>query len=70
MKIIKAFGFQYSDWSWYRSSEVRFVCSWWEERTCKIIDFTVPGGSKIEDKEKEDIKISRSKKGFTEDLEC
>ena len=40
-----------------------------KRRTCKIIDFTVPGDSKIEDKEKEDIKISRSKKGFTEDLE-
>ena len=39
-------------------------------RTCKIIDATVPGDSKIEEKEKKDTKVSRSKKAVTEDLEC
>ena len=41
-----------------------------KRRTCKIIDFAVPGDSRIEKKEREDRKISRSKKGVTEDLEC
>ena len=42
-----------------------------QRRTCKIINFAVPGDSRIEEKEKERTeKISRSKKGFTEDLEC
>ena len=39
-------------------------------RTCKIIDFAVPRDSRIEEKEKENRKVSRSKKGVTEDLEC
>ena len=38
--------------------------------TCKIIDFAVPGNSRIEEKEREDSKESRSKKGITKDLEC
>ena len=39
-----------------------------KERSCKIIDFAVPGDSRIE-KEK-DRKISRLGKGVTEDMEC
>ena len=42
-----------------------------KKRTCKIIDFAIPGDSRIEEKEKEKIeKYLRSKKGVTEDLEC
>ena len=40
-----------------------------KERICKIIDFAVPGDSRIEEKEK-DRKISRLGKGVTEDMEC
>ena len=40
-----------------------------KERSCKIIDFAVPGDSRIEEKEK-DRKISRLGKGVTEDMEC
>ena len=40
-----------------------------KERICKIIDFAVPGYSRIEEKEK-DRKISRLGKGVTEDMEC
>ena len=40
-----------------------------KERICKIIDFAVPGDSRIEEKEK-DRKISRLGKGVTEDTEC
>ena len=38
-----------------------------KERSCKIIDFAVPGDSRIEEK---DRKISRLGKGVTEDMEC
>ena len=40
-----------------------------KERSYKIIDFAVPGDSRIEEKEK-DRKISRLGKGVTEDMEC
>ena len=40
-----------------------------KERSCKIIDFAVPGDSRIEEKQK-DRKISRLGKGVTEDMEC
>ena len=36
-----------------------------KEKSCKIIDFAVPGDSRIEDR-----KISRLRKGVTEDMEC
>ena len=39
------------------------------DRSCKIINFAVPGDSRIEGKEK-DRKISRLGKGVTEDMEC
>ena len=42
-----------------------------KERSCKIIDFPVPGDSRIEEKEKDKIeKISRLGKGVTEDMKC
>ena len=42
-----------------------------KERNCKIIDFAVPGDSRIEEKEKDKIeKVSRVGKGVTEDIEC
>ena len=41
-----------------------------EERSCKIIDFAIPGDSKIEEKKKGKIEISRLGKGVTEDMEC
>ena len=37
-----------------------------KERSCKIIDFAVPGDSRIEEKDK----ISRLGKGVTEDMGC
>ena len=40
-----------------------------KERICKIIDFLVPGYSRIEEKEK-DTKISRLGRSVTEDMEC
>ena len=40
-----------------------------KERSCKIIDFAVPGDSRIEEKEK-DRKVSRVGKEVTEDMEC
>ena len=40
-----------------------------KDRSCKIIDFVVPGDSRIEEKEKE-RKTSRLGKGVTEDMEC
>ena len=40
-----------------------------KRRTCKIIHFAVPGVGEGEG-EREDRKVSRSKKGVTEDLEC
>ena len=39
------------------------------EKSRKIIDFAVPGDSRIEEKEK-DRKVSRLGKGVTEDMEC
>ena len=39
------------------------------ERSCKIIDFAVPGDSRTEEKEKDKI-VSRFGKGVTEDMEC
>ena len=44
-------GFQYSDWSCYRPDLVVVD----KERSCKIIDFAVPGDSRIEEKEKDKI---------------
>ena len=41
-----------------------------KERSCKIIDFAVPGDSRIEEKEKDDRKISRLGKGVTGDTDC
>ena len=38
-------------------------------RSCKVIDFAVPGDSRIEKKEK-DRKMSRIGKGVTKDMEC
>ena len=38
-----------------RSSETRFGCSCKKERSCKIIDFAVPGDDEIEKKEKDKI---------------
>ena len=40
-----------------------------KRRTCKMIDFPVSRDSRNVE-EKEDIKVSRSKKRVTEDLEC
>ena len=40
------------------------------EKSCKIIDFAVPGDSRIEEKEKDERKRSRPGKGVTEDMEC
>ena len=39
-----------------------------KERSCKVIDFAVPGDSRIEAKEK-DRKISRVGRGVTKDME-
>ena len=40
-------------------------------RTCKIIEYAVPGDSRIEDKEKEKIeKYQNLQKRIIEDLEC
>ena len=47
-------GFQYSDRSCYRSPDLVVVNK--KERSCKIIDFAVPGDSGIEEKEKDEIK--------------
>ena len=47
-------GFQHSDWSCYRSSETLVLIDK-KVRICKIIDFAVPGDSKIEEKEKDKI---------------
>ena len=48
-----------------------------KERSCKIIDFSVPRDSRIEEKERDKIekyqdlrKIPRLGKGVTEDMEC
>ena len=42
-----------------------------KKRTCKIIDFAIPVGSRIEEKEKDKMrKVSRLQKGVSEDLEC
>ena len=41
-----------------------------KERFYKIIDFAVPGDSRIDEKEKDKRKISRLWKGVTEDMEC
>ena len=41
-----------------------------KDRSCKIIDFAVPGDSRIEEKEKDDRKISRLGKGVTGDTDC
>ena len=37
-----------------------------KERICKIIDFAVPGDSRIEEREKDKMR----EKGVTEDMEC
>ena len=44
-------GFQYSDWSCYRSSEPDLVLVDKRERSFKIIDFAVPGKGGTEDME-------------------
>ena len=41
-----------------------------KDRSCKIIDFAVPGDRRIEEKEKDDRKISRLGKGVTGDTDC
>ena len=42
-----------------------------KERSCKIIDFAVPGDSRIEEKEKDKIeKYQDMGREFTEDMEC
>ena len=41
-----------------------------KDRSCKIIDFAVPGDSRIEEKEKDKRKIPRLGKGVTEDMQC
>ena len=42
-----------------------------KERSCKIIDFAVPGDSRIEEKEKDKIqKYQDLGRGVTEDMEC
>ena len=44
-----------------------------KERSCKIIDFAVPGDSRLEEKEKDKIEKYLGKgrgKGVTEDMEC
>ena len=42
-----------------------------KERICKIIDFAVPGDSRIGEREKDEIeKYQDLKKGDTEDMEC
>ena len=42
-----------------------------KKRSCKIIDFAVPGDSRIDEREKDKIeKYQRLGKGFTEDMEC
>ena len=42
----------------------------WDFKSCKIIDFAVPGDSRIEEKEKDKRKVSRLGKRVTEDMEC
>ena len=41
-----------------------------KERSCKIIDFAVPGDGRIKEQEKDKIKISRLRKGVTKEMEC
>ena len=41
-----------------------------KERSCKMIDFTVLGDSRIEEKLKDKTKILRLQKGVTEDTGC
>ena len=48
-------GFQYSDWSCYRTRTPDLVAVDKKERSCKITDFAVPGDSRIEEKEKDKI---------------
>ena len=58
---------------WDFSVQTGYVAEAWrpylvvvdKKRTCKIIDFAVPGNKRIEEKEKEKLekKKSRSKKG-------
>ena len=40
-----------------------------KERSCKIIDFAVPGDSRIEEKEKDKIE-KYHRKGVAENMEC
>ena len=71
MKIIKT--------SWDFSIQTDYVIEAWrpdlvvadkKDRSCKMIDFAVPGDSRIEEKKKDKRKISRLGKGVTEDREC
>ena len=55
--------FQHSNWPCYRSSETRFGLVDKKERSCKIIDFAVPGGSRIEEKEKDKMKNIKTWEG-------
>ena len=62
-------GFQYSDHV-IEAQRPDLVVVDKKERSCKIIDFAVPGDSRIEEKEKDNRKVSRLGKGVTEDMEC
>ena len=48
-------GFQYSDWSYYRTRIPVLVAADKKDRSCKITDFAVAGDSRIEKKEKDKI---------------
>ena len=42
-----------------------------KERSCEIIDFAVPGDTRMEEKEKDEIKkIPILGKGVTKDMKC
>ena len=47
--------FHYSDLWCYRSLETRLVVVDKKERSCKVINFAVPGDGMIEEKEKDKI---------------
>ena len=47
-----------------------FVVADKKDRSCKIIDFAIPRDSRIDEKEKDDRKISRLGKGVAGDMNC
>ena len=69
MKVIKSCGISVFRLIMLEAPRPDLVVVDKKERICKIIDFAVPGDSRIEEKEK-DRKISRLGKGVTEDIEC